>query len=152
MQSAWAQTSKDLAEKYGPPKSEQYEIAQGVELRVCYGQDHMICQLVLVPRPAREGDTDRQPGYIDTRLSDRILNEFVPPQSRQGKALKTLTQSGCSAVRRQIHDNVYIGIVTNECRAQPADKISSLLIPKSGAFRHLQRPPNTILTGFGSIS
>jgi len=26
------------------------------------------------------------------------------------------------------------------------------LLPKSGAFRHLQRPPNTILTGFGSIS
>jgi hypothetical protein len=78
------QTSNDLRQKYGKPKSETFQIRSDVDMTVTYRKNGTVCTMLLEPTPYWLGAAklDEDSSFIKMSVVKKIFDELVPKERR----------------------------------------------------------------------
>jgi hypothetical protein len=79
-----AQSSKDLREKFGKPKSEVFQIRPDVNMTVTYGKGDIVCIMVLEPRFEWMGahKMDEATTFMQMPIVTKLFDELAAKERR----------------------------------------------------------------------
>jgi hypothetical protein len=79
-----AQSSKDLREKFGAPKSEVFQVRPNINMTVTYGKTGVVCAMVLEPTFEWMGayKMDEATTFIEMSVVTKLFDQLVPKERR----------------------------------------------------------------------
>jgi hypothetical protein len=131
------ESSRDLHSRYGEPDIERFVVRPPIGLTVEYGSDGQACQMVIEGQKMLIGKEQPPKGMFPDVVSG-ILDE-VAPLSVRGKGVGNAMESmGCSEVRIEEYENVWISRSTDNCLPLKPDREMGVRI----CFKRPSCPPN----------
>ena len=131
------ESSRELHSRYGEPDIERFVVRPGVGLSVEYGSDGKACQMVIEGQKLLV-QAEQPPKGMSPELVSGILDEVAPLSVRGLEIGRAVQSMGCSELRIEEYENVWISRSTDNCLPLKPDRERSARI----IFKRQACPPN----------
>ncbi len=131
------ESSRELHSRYGEPDIERFVVRPGVRLTVEYGSDGQACQMMIEGQKMLI-EKEQPPKGMSPDMVSGILDEVAPLSIRGKEVGNAMESMGCSEVRIEEYENVWISRSTDYCLPLKSERERSARI----IFKRQACPPN----------
>jgi len=142
---ATAQTTSDLAARYGNPDVEQFAVHPGINLMVSYAADRTACESLIEPQHSSQRPDDKdlsmEPGIVST-----IIDELIPEPERGILLNRMIESMGASEYDIVEYQNVTISRYFVRYLPANHDEKSAGVVRKDGPCNPKNAPQERVPT------